>query len=74
MHLQYKILKRDYNINPNFILMYIEQQIFQIIIEYDGTQHYTKNLFFPIAIDTISIDVFNNIGKKFLKTLTLWNI
>ena len=24
MHLQYKILKRDYNINPNFILIYID--------------------------------------------------
>ena len=29
-----------------FILMYIDQQIFPIIIEYDGIQHYTKNIFF----------------------------
>ena len=29
-----------------FILMYIDQQIFPIIIEFDGIQHYTKNLFF----------------------------
>ena len=41
-----------------FIIIYYNQQIFPIIIEFDGIQHYTKNLFFNQ--DRIYCDLIKN--------------
>ena len=44
MHLQYKILKRDYNINPNFILIYIDHtDIGDEFCRYKKNKVYSKN-------------------------------